>query len=102
MELHRQEIQRVKNQPDFNQWQATDLVFLRNNAQYSHRRRWLGPYEALEQYKNDVTIRSLVDQDHILRVPIERLRAYHGDRDKAIELARTDVDDVTEERRRYT
>ena len=88
LELHRQEILRVKNQPESNQWQPTDLVFLQNNAQYNHGRRWLGPYEVVGQEKNDVTIRSLVDAETILEVPVVRLRAYHGDRDKAIELAR--------------
>ena len=75
LELHRQEILRVENQPKSNQWQPTDLVFLRNSAQYNHGRRWLGPYEVLTQTKNDVTTRSLLDQDLVQIVPVDRLRA---------------------------
>ena len=88
LELHRQEIQRVENQPNQNQWQPTDLVFLRNNAQYNHGRRWLGPYQVLAQSKNDVTIGSLLDEDVKQTVHVDRLRAYHGEYNKAVELSR--------------
>ena len=54
-------------------------------------RSTLFPYTTLfrsTQTKNDVTIRSLLDQDLVQIVPVDRLRAFHGERDEAIELAR--------------
>ena len=63
-------------------------MFLLNNAQYNHGRRWLGPYEVLNQSKNDVTIRSLLDTDITQTVHVDRLQAYHGERDKAVDVSR--------------
>ena len=47
----------------------------------------------MEQSKNDVTIRSLLDEDQKQTVPVERLRAYHGEYDKAVELSRMEQDE---------
>ena len=92
-ELNRHQIEKIERQPPVNEWQQNDLVFLKNEAQYCHGRRWIGPYQVLKQTSNEVKIQSLVDSDIVQEVHVTRLRAFHGDKADATRLARKDVDE---------
>ena len=44
----------------------------------------------MDQSKNDVTIKSLLDEDVKQTVHVDRLRAYHGGYEQAVDLSRAE------------
>jgi hypothetical protein len=53
--------------------------------------RYLGPFEVIQQKKNDVECRNLI-QGNISIFHVERLKIFHGTREEAVELAKIDND----------
>jgi hypothetical protein len=52
---------------------------------------YLGPFEVIQQVKNDVEVRDLI-RGNIKTLHVERLKIFHGTRDEAYRLAKIDFD----------
>jgi len=78
-----------------NQYQQGDLVLFQRNPTVplpsKLTLRYVGPYEVLEQVKNDVHCRHLC-MGAVEGFHVERLKLYHGKREDAERVARLDYD----------
>jgi hypothetical protein len=85
--------ERTKDNPEFpNTYQPGDLVL------YEHHHKatklmptFYGPYEVLEQYKNDIQCKHLV-MDNIVTIPNNKAKLYVGSYEDAYEAAKRDYD----------
>ncbi len=81
-----------------NQYQSGDLVLWQLNPN-DHlpsklTPKFLGPYEVIKQYKNDVTCKHIV-LGNIKEFHVTRLKIFHGSTEEAIRIAKLDNDQYT-------
>jgi hypothetical protein len=81
-----------------NQYQPGDYVLWQLNPDESLPSKlspkFLGPYEVIKQYKNDVTCKHIV-LGNIKEFHVTRLKIFHGSKDEAIRIAKLDNDQFT-------
>ncbi|KAG9292464.1 hypothetical protein G9A89_000462 [Geosiphon pyriformis] len=81
-----------------NQYQAGDLVLWQLNPDEplpsKLSPKFLGPYEVIKQYKNDVTCKHIV-LGNIKDFHVTRLKIFHGSREEAVRIAKLDNDQFT-------
>ena len=86
--------ERVKNNGQQNMYQATDLVLYKRSTDKPLPDkldfRYAGPYEVIQHRRNDVECRHL-SLGHVKVFPVETLKPYIGDREKARQLANLDA-----------
>ena len=90
-------LERTKDNPidaHHNTYQPGDLVLFRESDERplptKLSPRYKGPYEVLQQVKNDVECRHLGNGRVYPPFFVERLKRFYGSRDEAIRIARTD------------
>ena len=78
-----------------NRFHKGDFVFYRIDKSKPRPSKlspeFLGPFEVINQVKNDVEVRNLV-YGHIKFLPVDRLKPFHGSKEEAVALAQRDTE----------
>jgi hypothetical protein len=77
-----------------NRYQPGDFVLFDKGAKVHPKmsHRYFGPFEVMEQYKNDITARHMVTHQ-VVTVSVSDVKIYAGTRDRAYKMAMRDHDE---------
>ena len=85
---------RGQGEPETNPYQEGDFVVAEKRTKMNTMKlmpRYLGPYEVLRQYKNDVKCRHMASSE-VIEYHVDELRLFVGTREEAMEAALLDND----------